>query len=201
MRAFALKTKKIRFANPEDVISERKSWTPEDMMKPVLERGDPIRVELEIRPGAETIEFAIRPLTMTERDEADAILDREMPPQTFVEEQPLRPGESAKRIPSGYDYDHPKYLAAQRTLQDEQAAFVVLKGVDGLEKDTEGASIQEKVNSIRSNMPARMIKFLAMSIWNMSYAQGDPADFFTKGGSSTAPASASSPRPSRAVKS
>lgn len=159
----------------------------------MLERGEPAGVKLHIRPGAVTMDFSIRPLSMTEREAADRILDAVMPPQTYVEEMPTRPGDIPKRIPSGYDHDSPQYLAELRPFQEKQAAFVILKGVEGLEQDTPGAGTDEKLMAIMDTMPGRIVKFLASEIWMMTYAQGNPADFFTSEDSSISPGSEPSP--------
>lgn len=193
MGEFARKTRTVRMAAPEDILGEQKVWSIEQQSKPILERGEPVSTRLEIRPGAVTMDFNIRPLSMTEREAAERIVDAAMPPQSFVEEVPQRPGDVPKKIPTGYDYEAPEYLAALRPLQDRQAAYVVLKGVDGLDADTPGGNDDEKVMQIMDTMPSRMVKFLASEIWSITYAQGNPADFFTKEGSSSSPSSAPSP--------
>jgi hypothetical protein len=192
MGDFARKTRTVRMAAPEDVLHEERVWSAEDQMKPFAERGEP-RVKLHIRPGAPTMDFRIRPLSMAERECAEKITDAAIPPQTYVEEQPVRPGDIPKKIPTGYDYEAPEYLAALRPLQDEQAAYVVLKGVVDLEQDTPGATDPEKVRAITTTMPSRIVRFLASEIWAMTYAQGSPADFFMNEGSSSSPSSAPSP--------
>ena len=193
MGDFARKTKVVRLAAPEDILREERVWSPEQQFKPMMERGEPAGVKLHIRPGAVTMDFAIRPLSMTEREAADRILDAVMPPQTFVEEVATRPGDIPKRIPTGYDHDAPQYLAELRPLQEKQAALVILKGVEGLEQDSPGGGMEEKLKSIMDTMPGRIVKFLASEIWMMTYAQGNPADFFTSEDSSTSPCSEPSP--------
>jgi hypothetical protein len=193
MGDFARKTKVVRMAAPEDVLREEKVWSFDQQSKPVMERGEPVSVKLHIRPGAATMDFSIRPLSMSEREFADKILDAALPPQTYVEELPTRPGDIPKRIPSGYDYEAPSYQADLRPLQEKQAAFVALKGVQGLEADTPGDGTEAKLQSIMDTMPGRIVKFLASEIWMMTYAQGNPADFFTSEDSSTSPASEPSP--------
>jgi hypothetical protein len=200
MCAFARKTKTVRLADPGDIIREVKHWSPEDMDRPVRERGEPVRVELQIKPGAATMDFRVRSLTMAQREIAEAILDAAVPPATWIDEPGERPGQLAKRVPTGYDFDDPKYLAALRPLHERQAAFVALKGVDGLEEDTPGQTDADKTTALLEKMPAKMIKFLAAEIWNMTYAQGDPNDFFTKEGSAHSPSSAPSPSKSPAGK-
>ncbi len=199
MGSFARKTRTVRMAAPDDILSEEKVWSPEDLMKPYAERGEP-RTKLNIRPGAPTMDFEIRPLSMTEREAAERVTDAALPPQTFIEEQPQRPGDIPKKIPSGYDYDAPSYLADLRPLQDKQAAYVCLKGVQGLEESTPGANEQDKVQSLMDTMPSRLVRFLASEIWSITYAQGNPADFFTNEGSSSSPSSAPSPSKSQGAR-
>ncbi len=194
--AFSRKSKTVRLANPDDVIGEKKVWSEDQELLPMRDRGVPTRIMLETRPGAETVDVEIRPLTMSEREAAEKILDAAIPPQTFVEEQAQRPGDIPKRIPSGYDYDAPSYLAALRPLQEKQAAFVALKGVVGLNESTTGQSPEDKLKSLMDSTPSRMIRFLASEIWAMTYAQGSPADFFTNEGSSFSPSSKPSPNKS-----
>lgn len=196
MRQFGSKTKSVRLACPDDVIREIKHWSDEDMSRPILDRGEPIRVELELKPGAESVEFKIRSLTMVERETAEAIMDTVLPPRAYIDSPPERPGQEPRRVPAGYDYDDPAYLASLRPLYDRQAAYVTLCGVDGLREGTPGDGDLEKTDSITQAMPSRIIKFLAGSIWGMTYAQGDPLDFFTKPGSGPSPSSAPSPSPS-----
>lgn len=200
MGAFARKTKVVRMASPEDVLSEEKVWSIDQLSVPILHRGEPQAVKLEIRPGAETMDFTIRPLTMSEREAADKILDSAIPPQTYVEELPVRPGDVGKRIPSGYDYEAPSYLADMRPLHERQAAYVILKGVEGMEECTPGADTNQKMAAIMDTMPSRIVKFLASEIWSMTYAQGNPADFFTKEDSSNSPSSEPSPSRSQGDK-
>lgn len=200
MGDFARKTKVVRLAAPEDILHEEKVWSPEQQFKPMMDRGEPAGVKMHIRPGAVTMDFCIRPLSMTEREASDRVLDAVMPPQTYIEEVSLRPGDSPKRIPSGYDHDAPQYLAELRPLQEKQAAYVILKGVEGLEGDTPGSSTEEKLKSIMDTMPGRIVKFLASEIWMMTYAQGNPADFFTSEDSSTSPSCEPSPSKSPGVK-
>lgn len=197
MGAFARKTRTVRMAAPEDILGEQKVWSIEQQSKPILERGEPASTRLEIRPGAVTMDFTIRPLSMTEREAADRIVDAAVPPQSFVEEMPQRPGDVPKKIPTGYDYEAPSYVAEVRVLQEKQAAYSVLKGVEGLESDTPGGNDDEKVTAIMGTMPTRLVKFLAAEIWSMTYAQGNPVDFFTKEGSSSSPSSAPSPSKSQ----
>ena len=157
MCAFARKTKTVRLADPADILREVKHWSAEDMERPVRERGEPLRVELEIKPGAATMDFQVRSLTMAERETAEAILDAVIPPATWIDEPGERPGQAAKRIPTDYDFDDPKYLAAPRPLHERQAAFVALKGVDTLEADTPGQTEMGKTASLLQKMPAKMI--------------------------------------------
>ena len=143
------------------------------------------------------MDFEIHPLSMTERETADSMLDAATPDQIFIEESAERPGQLPKRVPAGYDYEAPVYLAHLRPLQERQAAFVVLCGVNDLFDATPGADYAAKTSSLMAAMPNRIVKFLAGEIWNMTYAQGDPADFFTKREDSPASqSSAPSPSPS-----
>jgi hypothetical protein len=195
--SFARKTRTVRLAQPDDILSDEPVWSDEQLGLPLSQRGQPQRMKLEIRPGAETLDVEIRPLSMTERESAEHILDAALPPQTFVEEQPVRPGDIPKKIPSGFDYEDPKYLADLRPLQERQAAFVALKGVIGLHESTTGNSVDEKLKALMDEMPSRIIRFLASEIWAMTYAQGSPADFFTKEDSSSSPSSEPSPKQSQ----
>lgn len=197
MSAFGRATKSVRLAAPEDILSEIPEWTAEQELVPLAKRGDPVKTRLEIREGAPTIDFAIRALTMSERQTADAIVDAVNPPEVFLEEHSDKPGQPPRRVPAGYNDEDPAYLASLRPLQDRQAAYVVLKGVADLAAATPGTADTDKVQSLMDTLPTRMIKFLAAQIWNMTYAQGDPSDFFTKpGGSPASPSSEPSPRPS-----
>lgn len=193
MGEFARKTKIVRMAAPEDILGEEKEWSLDQLSRPVMQRGEPLRTKLEIRPGAATMDFTIRPLSMTEREAGERIVDAAIPPQTYVEELPQRPGDIPKRIPSGYDHEAPAYLAELRPLQDRQAAFVVLKGVVGLEQETPGPDPETKVQSLMDTLPTRLVRFLAGEIWAITYAQGNPADFFMKEDSSSSPSSEPSP--------
>jgi len=130
---------------------------------------------------------------MAEREVAEAMTDAVLPPATWVDEPAERPGQAAKRIPTGHDYDDPAYLQALRPLQDRQAAFVVLKGVEGLAESTPGDNDAARTDAVMSSMTAKMIRFLAAEIWNMTYAQGDPNDFFTSEGSGPSQNSGLSP--------
>lgn len=197
MCGFARQTKVVRMAAPEDILSEKAEWSAEDMLKPFSQRGQPVRTRLEIRSGAPTMDFKIRPLSMAEREKADAMTDVVIPPPSFVEELPDRPGQPIKKVFTGHDYDDPKYVNDRRPAESRQAAYVVLKGVDGLEADTPGADDAAKVEAIMDKLPFRLIKFLAVEIWSMSYAQGDPADFFSKEDSPPSPGSEPSLSPSQ----
>jgi hypothetical protein len=195
MRQFGSKPKTVRLAAPEDVIREVKHWNDEDMGLPIMKRGEPVRVELELKPGAQFMEFTIRPLTMAEREAAESIMDTALPPRAFIDSPPERPGQEPRRVPAGYDYDDPVYQAALRPLLDLQAAYVALCGVVGLRDGTPGSTDKEQARSIVDAMPQRMIKFLAGAIWGMTYAQGDPLDFFTRPVSGPSPSSEPSPSP------
>lgn len=190
---FSRKSKTIRIARPEDIISEVPTYSDAQLLKPLAERGKPERVRLEIREGAETQDIQIRPLTMKQREIADRFVDAAIPPQLFVEEIPQRPGDLGKKVPSGYDYENPEYQNALRPLQEKQAAFVVLKGVVGLDESVTGDTDEKKIEQVMESMSAKLVTFLAAEIWGMTYAQGDPVDFFTKGGSSSSPSSGPSP--------
>jgi len=193
MRDFARKTRTVRVASPEDILDEIKEWSPEQQALPLEKRGRPQKVRLEIRKDAPTMDFAIRALSMSEREAADAILDAALPDPVIIEEPSERPGQPPKRVPAGYDYESPSYLAHLRPLQERQSAYVVLVGVDGLHADTPGESDSAKTDSIMASMPSVLVKFLAGEIWNMTFAQGDPADFFTSAGSPASPSSGPSP--------
>jgi len=195
MREFAQATKTVRLAAPEDILSERREWSTDQLALPESQRGEPAKVKLEIRAGAPVMDFAIRSLTMSERQAAEVILDAVVPPEVIMEEPTERPGQPPRRVPAGYNYEDPKYIAALRPLQDRQAAFVVLKGVADLHSETPGADDNSKVQSIMDTLPTHLVKFLAGEIWNMTYAQGDPADFFTSGGSPPSPSSEPSRKP------
>jgi len=197
MRLFGRQTKSVRLAAPEDVIREIHHWSDEDMGRPILDRGAPIRTELELKPGAAFMEFKIRPLSMQEREVAEAILDTVIAPRAYIDTPSDRPGQPPSRVPAGYDYEDPAYQAALRPLHDRQAAYVALCGVEGLQSDTPGSTDHDRTTEIINVMPSRMIKFLAGAIWGMTYAQGDPLDFFTSKGSGPSPSSAPSPNPSR----
>ena len=196
MREFSRLTKALRVSPTGEVIEEKPHWSPEQLDLPPDKRGDPVRVELGLRQNAQVMDFNIRAISMAQRETADAILDAVVPAQIFIEEPAERPGQPPKRVPAGYDYEAPDYLARLRPCQERQSAYVVLMGVDGLHADTPGETDDAKVSALMAAMPSRLVKFLAGEIWNMTYAQGDPADFFTSGGSPPSPVSAPSPRPS-----
>jgi hypothetical protein len=200
MRAFGRKTKTVRLASPDDVISERKTWSDADLSLPEHQRGEPIRVELELKPDAEFMTFQIRPLSMAQREAADALLDSVVPPRAYIHQPSDRPGQEPVRVPAGYDEEDPAYLAALRPLYDLQAAFVALHGVEGLRESTAGETDRERATAIMEAMPTRMVKFLAASIWAMTYAQGDPLDFFTSAAYGPSPSSAPSPSPNPPAK-
>lgn len=194
MRDFARRTKSVRLASPEDIVGEVRHWSPSQLQIPdESKRGEPLRTELEIRAGAPTMDFRVRALTMAERERADAIMDAAVPTAIYIDEAPERPGQPAKRVPAGYDYEDPKYTQQLRPLQDRQSAFVVLCGVDGLREATPGDTDASKTDAIIAAMPTRLVRFLAGEIWNITYAQGDPADFFTSAGSRPSPGSEPSP--------
>lgn len=195
---FARKPKTVRMAAPDDVLNVLEEWPPEELAKPVNLRKEP-RVRLDIRPGAATMDFELVPLTMADRETADAMLDAVMPPPVIIEEPSDRPGQPPKRIPSGYDDQDPKYLAALRPLEDKRAAFVTLKGVVGLAEDTPGTDDAAKTDALMKSMPQRILRFLAAEIWNMTYAQGDPADFFTSAACAASPSSEPLPSKSRSA--
>ena len=197
MRSFAQKPRTVRLAAPEDVLQEIKHWSPEQLLLPESERGAPVRVEMQTRPGAATMDFQIRPLSMLERSLAEAIPDAAQPPPIYTDEPAERPGMPPRRVANGYDFDHPEYLAALRPLHDRQAAYVALKGVIGLEQDTPGVDENAKLQAIMESMPTRMIRFLSNEIWNMTYIQGAPEDFFTNEDSPASPSSEPSPKPSQ----
>jgi len=197
MRDFARKTKTVRVASPEDILDEVKEWSPEQEVLPLEKRGKPQKVLLEIRKDAPTMDFAVRAMSMSEREAADAILDGALPDPVFIEEPADRPGQPPKRVPAGYDYENPSYLARLRPLQERQSAYVVLVGVDGLHADTPGETDAAKIDAIMASMPSILVKFLAGEIWNMTFAQGDPADFFTSAGSPASPSSG--PTPSKSL--
>lgn len=197
MREFSRKTKTVRVAAPEDILDEIKEWSPEQELLPLEKRGKPLRVKLEIRKGAPLMDFPIRALSMRERATADSITDAVIPEAVFVEEPSERPGQPPRRVPAGYDYESPSYLLRVRPLQERQNAYVVLVGVDGLHADTPGDNDDAKVDAIMDNMPSILVRFLAGEIWNMTYAQGDPADFFTSEGSPASPSSGPSPSKNR----
>lgn len=194
---FSRKTKTVRLCQPEDVIREEHEWDPADLSLPMDRRGRPLRTKLEIRPGAKTQDVEIQPLTMVEREASEKILDAAIPPQTYIEETPTRPGDVPKKIPSGFDYESPKYLSELRPLQDKQAAFVVLKGVVGMDADIPGKTDDEKVKAIMESMPARIVRYLASEILNLTYSAGNPQDFFMKEDSSSSPSSEPSPNKSQ----
>lgn len=196
MRDFARKPRTVRLAAPEDVIREIKHWSPDQLLLQEHERGEPLRVEMETRPGAVTMDFQIRPLSMLERAAAEAIPDAVQPPQIFNEVPAERPGMAPSRVAAGFDFEHPEYLAALRPLHDRQAAYVALKGVLGLEEATPGQDESAKLQSILAEMPTRMVRFLSNEIWNITYMQGSPEDFFTSEGSPASPSSGPSPKPS-----
>ncbi len=200
MCAFALKTKIVRMAAPDDILREVPVWSPEQELLPLPARGEPLRMTLESKPGALTMDFEIRPLTMSQRGAAEKILDAAIPPATFIDEPSDRPGVPPKRIPTGYDDEHPAYLAEVRALQDRQAAFDCLKGVVGLEPTTSGETESDRTRTLMESMPTRLLKFLAVEIWSMTYAQGDPNDFFTSGDSRPSPNCEPSPSKNPAVK-
>ena len=194
MREFALRTKTVRIASPADILGEVKHWSPAQLLiRDEEQRGEPLRVTLEIRADAATLDCKVRALTMAERESAELIMDAAVPDPIFIDEAPDRPGQPAKRVPAGYDYEAPAYTQRLRPLQDRQSAYVVLCGVEGLRDDTPGFDDIAKTASIIDSMPTRLIKFLAGEIWNMTYAQGDPSDFFTSGGSQPSPSSKPSP--------
>lgn len=190
---FSRKSKVIRLCQPEDVLNEKNEWSGDQLLLPMERRGAPARTTLEIRPGAETQDVEIVALSMVDREKSERILDAAIPPQTYIEELPTRPGDIPKKIPSGFDYENPDYLAKLRPLQDRQAAFVVLKGVVGMQQDAPGSDDEAKVDQIMATMASRIVKYLASEILNLTYSAGNPQDFFTREDSSGSPSSEPSP--------
>ncbi|MCX6876681.1 MAG: hypothetical protein NTW21_23165 [Verrucomicrobia bacterium] len=86
-------------------------------------------------------------------------------------------------------------MAKLRPCRDRQSAFVVLRGVAGLQADTPGTADTAKTTALLDAMPARLVKFPAGEIRNLTYAQGDPADFLTSAASPPSPGCGPSPKP------
>jgi len=87
---------------------------------------------------------------------------------------------------------HANFAPVRRVSQVPRLLFPY-----ALSPATPGADYAAKTSSLMAAMPNRIVKFLAGEIWNMTYAQGDPADFFTKREDSPASqSSAPSPSPS-----
>lgn len=173
-------TKVVKLAHPDDVIEE---------IAVRDEEGRKIKSRLGIRPGARTQDVTVRALSMGEQQRAEAIMDTAVPPALFDEEPSDKPGVPPRRVQNGYDDEHPEYLANLRKAQDKQNLFVVLKGVEGLESETEGVDEEAKMQSLLAKMDGRLIRYLSNEIWRMSYAGGDPNDFFTKEDSTAGPSS------------
>lgn len=183
LRTLCERTKIVRVAHGDDVVETTPKWS--DRQKLVKEelRGLPEGgYRVGTKEGAKFQDFEIRRLTSLERETANRILDA-VPPKEKLEQRPAGPGLPPQMVRVGFDDEDPAYLAERRYAECDQQAFIVLKGVVGLEKDIEGEDDKEKMKTLRKTLDHRMLLYLAAEIWGMSFAGGDPADFFTSANS------------------
>lgn len=161
----------IAIAKPDDITTEE---------------GPDGRPRFAIRDGAETTEIEIRALTARERDEVDKIMDSVIAPQIFKEEVDDA-GRVKARTPIGWDEDDPAYQKKRRIAVEEQFAHICILGCDALKQSTDGENTATKADNLRSSIDAKIISFIAQSIWSLGYTGGDHADFFSKAASSSSP--------------
>lgn len=161
----------IAIAKPDDITTEE---------------GPDGRPRFNIREGAETTEIEIRALTARERDQVDRIMDAVIAPQIFKEDVDDA-GRVKARTPIGWDEDDPTYLKKRRLAVEEQFAHICILGCKALAESTEGDNVDTKADNLRTHVDAKIISFIAQSIWSLGYTGGDHADFFCKAASSSSP--------------
>jgi len=162
----------IAIAKPDDINQEHP--------------GPDGRPRFAIREGAETTSIEIRALTARERDQVDRIMDSVIAPQIFKDEMD-ESGRIKARTPIGWDEDDPAYQKKRRLAVEEQFAHICILGCQALAESTEGTNTSTKAENLRAAIDAKIISFIAQSIWSLGYAGGDHADFFSKAASSSSP--------------
>lgn len=189
MKTFARRTRKLRLAHPDDVIAEVPEYEEGEEAKARAEGRRPkhLRVKLEIKPGAETLDFEVSAISDRIKEQAERLLDKAVAPKVFIEQPGEKPGMPPRQVFAGYNEEDPAYLAELREAKAQQTALVALHGTQGLRDSIPGEDDVAKVAALRDELPHRMIAWLAAEIWNMTYAGGDLADFFTKEGSPESP--------------
>lgn len=193
--SFARRPRKVVIAAPDDIESTESVWSEDQLMLPLHQRGDPASHKYTIRAGAETQEVEIVPLSMADRLTADSITDAAVPPRIVTEEPPDKPGGPVRKVLGDFDEEDPAYFALIRPLRDKQNAYIVLKGVLGLEASIPADDDAARITILMRTWPSVLVRYLAGMIYNISFAGGDPADFFIKEGSSSTPSSEPSLKP------
>jgi|GEM_PF-7090880 len=155
----------------------------EDIIKVAEEDG---KTRFEIREGAVMREIKVRALTEKERTEMERLVNRILPPQLYKEEI----GEGGKvtgRTPIGFNEEDPTFLSEKDAAISEQRAKVALLGCKELRESTPGENVHEKSENLRNKLDEQLICFIASNVWNLGYAAGDAAAFFSKGASGSTP--------------
>jgi hypothetical protein len=172
LAALAKKSKTIRLVPDGDVV---------DVHHDKGVDGRIVKTRVETVAAAQASEFEIIPLTPAQKEIAESYTDSVLPPAIYVEERSARPDVPPKQVHAGYDEASPSYLNNLRNANARKAAFTVLCGVVGLADSLQGDDAA-KVKMIMETLPDRVVTYLANEIWSITWATGDPGDFFTKAG-------------------